>query len=344
MNHFVTMPLRTIRKAGECIISGWKTFRRNIWVMFFTKTVLFFLLVIFTIIAIIRGIDDVLISFTPRAHCTQKWIYLEAVLHSVKPDNPEFLAGEFQWDKEAERRKKYYDRATEEGKKEYLLKWQDDSCRVWLKLAGFIFLWFVLFYLFSFRFRKYIKNNRRQAIFLGVYGIAGMILFVGVVGAIFTQWLPIQFQVISTWYFLLNVIRNFYAQWWAKAFLSAGCLSILPTLYHLTESEQQQCEEAERRNSVAKLFSKNDANKEKSYDNNAKYRKFAREAANWNGDVPGYLSCPDCGKKVKIHERWTCDCCKQKQSVDRLITDCCEHCGKKLKKVYCEHCHQELEL
>jgi len=75
-----------------------------------------------------------------------------------------------------------------------------------------------------------------------------------------------------------------------------------------------------------------------------KRSNFFQSIANWTGDIPGYLPCPECNSELRIHERWTCDYCKQEQTKERLITDRCEHCDKKLKKVYCEHCHQRLEL
>lgn len=59
-----------------------------------------------------------------------------------------------------------------------------------------------------------------------------------------------------------------------------------------------------------------------------------------------YLPCPykDCLKSVKVYEKWKCDYCHNEQKATKYITEACDHCGRKLEKVFCEHCNGEITL
>lgn len=59
-----------------------------------------------------------------------------------------------------------------------------------------------------------------------------------------------------------------------------------------------------------------------------------------------YLSCPydNCNKSIKVLLNWTCDYCHNKQNKEKLITDDCDHCDKKLETIFCEHCGREFYL
>jgi predicted amidophosphoribosyltransferase len=45
-----------------------------------------------------------------------------------------------------------------------------------------------------------------------------------------------------------------------------------------------------------------------------------------------------------IKYKWRCDYCGNTQSQEKLITDECEHCGRTLQTMYCEHCKREFKL
>lgn len=57
-----------------------------------------------------------------------------------------------------------------------------------------------------------------------------------------------------------------------------------------------------------------------------------------------FLPCPHCDKSVKIFDEWKCDFCNNFQERVHYITDKCDHCKRKLKTVFCEHCEKEFNL
>lgn len=57
-----------------------------------------------------------------------------------------------------------------------------------------------------------------------------------------------------------------------------------------------------------------------------------------------YIKCPSCKKSIVIKCDWICTSCDKQQGKEKFIFDNCVHCGRILDKVYCEHCHKELEL
>ena len=57
-----------------------------------------------------------------------------------------------------------------------------------------------------------------------------------------------------------------------------------------------------------------------------------------------YLSCPVCRQSVKIFDSWTCHKCGRPQGKAKYITTPCKFCWKSQDIVFCERCHNQLEM
>lgn len=60
--------------------------------------------------------------------------------------------------------------------------------------------------------------------------------------------------------------------------------------------------------------------------------------------VSKYVPCPLCDKSVNVYTQWRCDLCHNTQKKEKYITENCDHCERRLKSVFCEHCHGEIAL
>jgi FtsH-binding integral membrane protein len=315
-----------------------ESFQKDVWIAFAIKTVVFFVLAAFTLFSMFRGADDVLVSLSPEIDQIDYSINYYAEKDG-KPNDSKYRAYAFQYHANKLREEKYQLYSGDEKKKEIRHSlWLKKAWFIWLKIVVAIVVWFLLLFLFSHRFRTFIIHRPRKAIVLAVYSVAGGIVLAGTVGAVFSYWVTVALSTTGLWYSVLAFVENIYAQWWGKAFLVAGGLVIVPTLYRHAEAEQRQ------RYSVKEIDPEIYSLPETNYILRDKYQTFARAATSWGGQIPGYLSCPNCSKDVKIHEMWTCNNCNCAQLTERLISAPCEHCGEKLKSVYCENCHQRLEL
>lgn len=63
-----------------------------------------------------------------------------------------------------------------------------------------------------------------------------------------------------------------------------------------------------------------------------------------SGNYVKYITCSHCDKEIKLFVKWTCDFCDTTQDKERMINAKCCECGRKLKVIYCEHCHGEHKL
>lgn len=57
-----------------------------------------------------------------------------------------------------------------------------------------------------------------------------------------------------------------------------------------------------------------------------------------------YMDCPSCGDFIEVRYDWTCGECGFRQGEDRLLIEPCRHCGRRVGKISCAACREEMGL
>ncbi len=56
-----------------------------------------------------------------------------------------------------------------------------------------------------------------------------------------------------------------------------------------------------------------------------------------------YQSCPNCGVKISLFQKWHCVSCDNYQKKERYIVEKCDTCGKSSEIITCPRCKAEVD-